>query len=221
MRIRNLALALTAAVMLAVSLPLAAETPRLEITGRAVWLHPTTGDRTFSFDDEFFSEFNSKYGYGLGINLYLVGPLSLEVGASVIRPDYTVRLFETDGPSATMSVRTIPITAGLQYHFWPGGMIDVYLGGGGTYVRFERIEGAGDLALNDVGAIDIDNHKIGLMGNAGASIAVTNHLAFNVDGKYLAVRPRARVTFVRGDVTAERRVRFDALLVSAGVAWRF
>lgn len=218
MRTRNLALA---AVLLLATLPLAAQTPRVEIIGRAVWLHPTQGNSSFTLDDDFSSGFDSKFGYGLGLNFYVVGPLSVEVGASVVRPKYTVQILDSAGPSSTRTLRTIPITAGLQYHFCRGSMFDPYVGGGAVYVEFERANNAADLALDDVGSIEIDRNKTGWMANAGLNVAITRNFAVNLDGKYLGVSPVARVVFVRGDFTAERRVRFDPVLLSAGFSVRF
>jgi outer membrane protein W len=218
MRTRNFALA---AVLLLATLPLAAQTPRVEVIGRAVWLHPTRGNSSFTLADDFSSGFNSQFGYGLGLNIYIVGPLSVEFSASVIKPKYTVQILDTAGPASTRTLRTIPVTAGLQYHFCPGGMFDPYVGGGVVYLDFARADNGADLALDDVSSLEIDKNKTGYMANAGLTIAITRNFAANLDGKYLGVSPVARVVFVRGDFTAERRVRFDPVLLSAGFSVRF
>jgi outer membrane protein W len=218
MRTRNFALA---AVLLFATLPLAAQTPRVEIIGRAVWFHPTQGNSRFTLDDDFSSGFDSKFGYGLGLNIYVVGPLSVELSASVIKPKYTVQLFDSAGPASTRTLRTIPVTAGLQYHFCPGMMFDPYVGGGAVYVDFARADNGADLALDDVGSLQIDKNKTGWMANAGLTIGITRNFAANLDGKYLGVSPVTRVVFVRGDFTASRKIRFDPVLLSAGFSARF
>lgn len=212
---------LAASALLLAASSASAQLPAIEITARATRMEVTgSSDRFVDLEQDFTAEFEPETGFGLGVNVFLSDSVSVETTASLVEPDARITLFAGDGPTSLFPIEMIPVTIGLQYHFRPVRWLDVYVGGGGAYILFEDIDDLGDLALQDVGSIEIDD-QAGFMVNVGATFELRGSLGLNVDAKYLAVEPDATVSFVRGDFVADRRVDFNPVMLSAGVSWRF
>jgi outer membrane protein W len=193
---------------------------RVAVIGRAAWLHPTGKLQFDSRRDDYGAEFDSKVGFGLAVNVFLFHELSLEVGASIVKPDLLLVFPPGQGPETTRGLRMIPVTAALQFHFFPARRLDPYIGAGAAYIFFDDLKDLESLRNADVKQVDLKEHA-SWMANVGLNIAITPRFAFNVDAKYIDVEPETTVVFDRADFTSRSMTRFRPLIVAAGFAWRF
>jgi len=212
--------AFTAAVLICLAaLPAAAQTPFYEVTLRAVRMQTRSDTGFHESLQNFTGQVDSATGFGLGATFYVTDSLAIETSGSYIKPDFNVQLFDAVGPTSTQSLTVIPLTLGAQLHFGNRQPLDFYVGAGGAYVLFGNVDST-ELANRDVGDIKIDDAG-GWMVNGGANISLARSFALNVDVKYLGVKPKGSVQFVRGEFTDRRDVDLRPLLISAGVTWRF
>lgn len=133
----------------------------------------------------------------------------------------------TLGGAEIGTVKNLPPTLTLQYHFFPDATIRPYAGIGVNYTRFSHVEldagrapqlgGAGGIPL------DMDRDSVGLAGQIGVDFRITPKWFINLDAKYVdidatvevknksAVLPGAKVT----------DMDLDPWLYSIGVGYRF
>lgn len=193
---------------------------RVAVIGRAAWFNPTGNLQFDSRRDDFGVEFDSKVGFGLAVNVFLFKELSLELGASIVKPDLLLVFPPGQGPETTRGLQMIPATAALQFHFFPAGRFDPYIGAGAAYVFYDDFKELENLRDADVRSVEL-KEQVSWMANVGFNIAITRQFAFNADAKYIDVEPEFTIVFDRADFTSRRLVRFQPLIVAAGVAWRF
>ena len=211
----------TSILLLAGASSLLAQRPEIEITARATRMEISGSSDSFGDpEQDFISEFDTDTGFGLGVNVFLTDSFSVETTATLLEPDFGVRLFDDDGPIGLQPVEIIPITLGVQYHIRPVRWLDVYAGVGGAYIFIDDVNVPGNLALEDVGSLEIDD-EAGFMANIGVTFELRGSLGLNIDARYLGVEPDASISFIRGDFETDRTIEFNPVLLSAGIAWRF
>jgi len=199
-------LALAALLLLAASLPLAAQSNDLGLWVAAAQIGDTSADgSTIKFDD--------GRGFGASLNHFWTDHLSTELGATALKSDDGGIFVDRQRLFATGELKMIPITATVQWHFGRHARFDPYVGGGVAYVLTDDLEG--DELSPVVGKVEIDDGTGWTIG-AGATFNFSNRLGIGVDAKYIRFRPDSAPP---GGETV--RLDLDPLVVSAGVRLRF
>lgn len=117
------------------------------------------------------------------------------------------------------TVSILPPTVVLQFHPFPGGLFDFYLGAGVNYTNFYSYDLSDDLA--GLGVTDIDfSSSFGLAGNVGLNVWLGDHFNINGDIKYAQISTDAAIRV--GDGTLDTvSVDIDPWIFGVGVGWRF
>jgi len=112
------------------------------------------------------------------------------------------------------SLKHLPPTLSLQYHFIPTGTFRPYVGLGVNYTNFSEIkfDPAVDAALHP----SIDNNSFGLSVQVGADVQIAKNWYLNVDVKKVQIG-----TKVYSSGTKIGDFKVDPLLVGVGVGYRF
>ena len=190
-----------------------------DLTGWATWVKPQS-DNTFNSSNPnrpFNINFDGKLGYGAGVNVFFGHTLSLALDASEVKPDAKFGF-----PGATLnqgSIKMIPITGVLQWHFVPSGFIDPYIGAGAAYVLFDNLQN-----VNDVGHVGVNqiNFKddVGLALNAGIGFNFSKSIGFTGDVKYVPVKSSATAVFATGP-NQSQKIKINPVMASAGLTFHF
>lgn len=110
------------------------------------------------------------------------------------------------------SVRHLPPTLTLQYHFLPEAQFRPYLGAGINYTRFSNVS----LNVPGVGALGMERSSTGLALQAGLDIALGKNLVLNLDVK--KIKMDADLSTGAGFLS---KLTIDPLLVGVGLGWKF
>ncbi|MCU0305242.1 MAG: hypothetical protein MUC56_14415 [Thermoanaerobaculales bacterium] len=117
------------------------------------------------------------------------------------------------------TVSLLPPTVVLQWHPFPEGLLDFYLGAGVNYTTFYDYDLSGTLA--GLGVTDIDfSDSFGLAGNVGLSVYLGDHFHFNGDIKYIQISTDADIQ-VGSDTLDEVSVDIDPWVFGFGIGWKF
>lgn len=195
---------LTAAVLaLALQPALAVESPWL-VRVRALHLDSANKDSTglgLSINDKTFPEVDISY---------FVGP---QIAAELVLTYPQKHTLYSNG-SAIGSLKHLPPTLTLQYHFNPTGTVRPYVGAGINYTNFSSVEFAPAVqaALNP----GIKHSSLGAAWQVGADVEIAKGMFLNFDVKKLSLR-----TTVYSSGAAAGKFKVDPLLASAGLGWRF
>jgi outer membrane protein len=132
---------------------------------------------------------------------------------------------DLDGLGKIGSVKHLPPTLTLQYHFNPEGTIRPYVGAGINYTRFSSVDLDANLALAGTTGLPlrIDRSSFGWALQVGADYKLADQWFFNVDVKYVTISTDIHV---RNDAVALQgqkvsKLDIDPLLVSVGIGYRF
>lgn len=125
------------------------------------------------------------------------------------------------------SVKHLPPTLTLQYHFLPEGTIRPYVGAGINYTRFMSVDinarpALAALGINANAPIDVDRNSFGLAGQVGVDFKVAEKWFINLDAKYVKIEAEnVRITGgpLRGTKVTDLKI--DPWLLSVGVGYRF
>ena len=112
------------------------------------------------------------------------------------------------------SVKHLPPTLTLQYHFNPEGSFRPYVGAGLNYTSFSGVHF--DPAVQTALAPTIKKHSIGLAAQAGFDVMLNQQWSINVDVKKIQMD-----TEVSSRGTNVGKFKIDPLLVGVGVGYRF
>jgi outer membrane protein W len=207
----------TAALALLLAIPALAQHRFIDITANAVWLDPSGGGSFDDLSDPAEIDFKGTLGYGASLNVFVGGRLSLEIAASAVSPDTTVRRRAVGGNPGDFQI--IPITGVLQLHLAPNALIDPYIGAGVAYVLFDSLEGGS--ADTRIERIDFKDDG-GFVVNAGLGIRLGNRFGLVIDGKYVPVESSARLITADGsNESDETAIDISPIIVSAGLSLRF
>lgn len=112
------------------------------------------------------------------------------------------------------SLKHLPPTLSLQYHFTDLGAFKPYVGAGLNYTHFSSVEFAPAIvtALNP----SIDSNSTGFAVGAGFDYEFAKNMYFNVDVKKVQIR-----TDVKSNGVKAGEFKVDPLLVGVGIGWRF
>jgi outer membrane protein len=118
------------------------------------------------------------------------------------------------GGTTIGSLKHLPPTLSLQYHFTEMGAIKPYLGAGLNYTRFSSVEF--DPAVVAALHPSIDNNSFGFSLQAGVDYSINKSTYLNFDIKKVQIR-----TDVSSAGTKVGEFKVDPWLVGFGVGWRF
>jgi outer membrane protein len=126
--------------------------------------------------------------------------------------DVDFSYFFTDNIAAELTLKLLPPTLTLQYHFIPDGKCRPYVGAGVNYTIFF------DDDPGDATSIDYDD-SFGFALQAGIDIGIDKNWAINFDVKkiWLSTDVTAKVP----GIVAEADVDIDPWLFGVGLAYRF
>jgi len=154
-----------------------------------------------SINNKVFPEFDISYFFtpNIAAELVLTYPQKHDIRA---------------GGTDIGSLKHLPPTLSLQYHFTNLGAFKPYVGAGLNYTRFSSVEFAPAVvaALNP----SIDKNSTGLAVGVGLDYEFTKNTYFNVDVKKVQIR-----TDVMSNGVKAGEFKVDPLLVGVGVGWRF
>lgn len=110
------------------------------------------------------------------------------------------------------SVKQLPPTVSLQWHFLPDGKVDPFVGLGVNYTRFFSIDEKGPLS----GArLDLDD-SWGVAAHAGVAFAFAERWSLTADLRWIRIRTDAKV-----DGAKVGTVDIDPLVYGVAVGYRF
>lgn len=112
------------------------------------------------------------------------------------------------GSTEIGSLKHLPPTLTVQYHFTSLGAFKPYLGAGVNYTRFS--------AVKLPAGVDIERNSFGLAVQAGVDFAIAKNVYLNLDVKKVQIR-----TDVSAGGTTLGTFKVDPLLVGVGVGYRF
>lgn len=198
MRKNHIAAALLCALVAAPALAQkAAEGPWL-VRARAVHLDSRNGDSTglgLTVNNKWLPEVDISYFFSpnLAAELILTVPQKHTVSA---------------GGTAIGSLKHLPPTLTVQYHFTGLPGFKPYVGAGLNYTRFSSV--------NLPAGVTIDKNSFGGALQLGVDIPVGGNMVFNVDLKKAYIR-----TDVAAGGATVGTFKVDPLLLGVGLGWRF
>ncbi len=144
--------------------------------------------------------------------------LGLELVAAIADHDLNASGGALNGADlGTVSI--LPPTLVLQFHPFPGGLFDFYIGAGVNYTNFYDYDLSSDLAGIGVTDIDFDS-SFGLAGDIGLSFFFGDHFHLNGDIKYIQIATDAKIRTADG-VLDTVSVDVDPWVFGLGVGWKF
>ena len=111
------------------------------------------------------------------------------------------------------TVRHLPPTLLVQYHFLPDAKFRPYVGAGVNYTRFSSV----DLNVPGVGDLDVDNDSFGFALQVGVDVELTKQWYLNVDLKKVQIGTDVKLKG-GGKVSS---IDIDPLMFGVGVGYRF
>jgi outer membrane protein len=202
--IRASAVALLAAGACAVPLAVQAQDGPWMVRVRAVNLDPNNSDST---------------GLGLGINSKVIPEVDIsyfftpQIAAELVLTVPQKQTVSANGV-AIGSLRHLPPTLTLQYHFTDMGAFKPYVGAGINYTRFTNVQftPAVVAALNPT----LSKDSVGFALQAGVDYAISKNMYLNFDVKKVQIK-----TSVFSSGAKAGTLKVDPWLVGVGVGWRF
>ena len=158
-----------------------------------------------------------------GLDLSINNKVIPEVDISYfITPEFAAELVLTypqkqvvrSGATEIGTLKHLPPTLTLQYHFNGYGAFKPYLGAGVNYTRFSNVEF--DPAVVAALQPSISKDSYGLAVQAGFDYALNKNMVLNFDVKKVQIS-----TDVSSFGTKVGTFKIDPLLVGVGIGWRF
>ena len=128
---------------------------------------------------------------------------------------------DLDGLGKIGSVKHLPPTLTLQYHFNPEGTLRPYVGAGINYTRFSSVDLDANLAIGGTTGLPlrIDRSSFGWAAQIGADVQIAPKWFLNFDVKYVAIDTDI---FIKGAGGAKvTKLGIDPMLYSVGIGYRF
>ncbi len=120
------------------------------------------------------------------------------------------------------TLKHLPPTLTVQYHFLPDGTVRPYAGLGVNYTRFMNVNLNARPALGQDAPIDVDRSSFGLAAQVGADFRLAPNWFINVDVKYVQIKAdNVRITGGSLAGTKVTDLKVDPWLLSLGVGYRF
>lgn len=108
------------------------------------------------------------------------------------------------------SVRHLPPTLTLQYHFAPEARFRPYVGAGINYTRFSTVD------LNVPPRLDTEKTSVGWALQAGFDVPITRNMVVNIDVKKIKIE--TDLSTPAGFLTT---LKIDPLILGVGLGWKF
>lgn len=152
-------------------------------------------------------------GLDLSINNKVIPELDITY---FFTPEWSTELVLTYPQKQTLSagnaeigtLKHLPPTLTVQYHFTGLGGFVPYMGAGVNYTHFSSV--------NLPAGVDIKRNSYGLAAQIGVDVPLTKTLSLNVDVKKVQIR-----TDVSAGGTTLGKFKIDPLLAGVGLGWRF
>jgi outer membrane protein len=125
---------------------------------------------------------------------------------------YPQRINIDVGGSKVGTIKALPPSLLLQYHFTDLGAFKPYVGAGVNYTRFYKR----DNILN--GGASVQKDSFGLAAQVGFDYALSKNWSLNVDVKYIQMDTDVKVPSLGGKVG---KVDLDPTLYGIGIGYRF
>lgn len=116
------------------------------------------------------------------------------------------------------SVKHLPPTLTLQYHFNPTGTVRPYAGVGLNYTRFSGVKLDAGTVLGGSVPLKVDRSSVGWAAQIGVDIQLAPQWFLNLDAKYVKIDTDISVKGAGIPVT---RLDIDPVLLSVGLGYRF
>jgi outer membrane protein len=116
------------------------------------------------------------------------------------------------------SVKHLPPTLTLQYHFNPTGTVRPYVGLGVNYTRFTSVDLDAGSVLGGSVPLKIDRNSYGFAAQVGADFQIAPQWFLNVDVKYVTIDTDI---FVKASGAKVTKLDIDPLLIGVGIGYRF
>jgi outer membrane protein len=163
-------------------------------------------DLDIKVDDQWGVTFNITYMYTANIGVELLAALPYE---------HDIDLVDI---GTVASVKQIPPTLSLQYHFMPQNVFQPYAGVGLNYTLFSSEKLKGPLAGQGLD-IDVDSSSFGLAAQLGFDYKLTDQWFLNFDLRWIKIETDVEVT--DGVDTLAAKVKIDPLVYGLHVGYRF
>lgn len=164
------------------------------------------GIQPITVDDKTGVTFNFTYMYTKNIGVEVLAALPFEHDISV----------ETLGEVG--SVKHLPPTISLQYHFLPDSVFQPYAGVGVNYTRFFSVSEKGVL-VDPLGVtLDVDSSSFGLAAQVGFDYMVTDQWFLNFDLRYIDIDVDAKIKEVP---EINGTVNIDPVVYGIHLGYRF
>ena len=168
---------------------------------RAVHLQPSNSDSA-----NLGLSINSKWLPEVDFNYYFSKSVSAELILTVPQKQ-TVSL----PTGAVGTLRHLPPTLTVKYHFDTGPSFTPYVGIGANYTRFSSVSLAG-------GTLDVKRSSTGLAYQAGVDIPISKGTYLNFDVKKVQIKTDVSVVASGAKLST---FKVDPVLFGVGVGWRF
>lgn len=158
-------------------------------------------DLGIEVDDQVGVTFNVTYMYSANLGIEVLAALPYEHDIAV-------------GDLGTVaSVKHLPPTVSLQYHFLPQGVFQPYAGLGLNYTLFFSEKTKGALAGSD---IKVDSSSLGLAAQLGFDLMLNDNWFLNLDVRWIGIETEATV-----DNTLKADVKIDPMVYGIHLGYRF
>ncbi len=159
----------------------------------------------------------SRSSFEIDVTYMFSEHVGLEVIAATTRHDLATSGGALGGANAG-SVKVLPPTITLQYHFG-GGSIRPYAGIGLNFTYFYSYDLSDDLA--DLGITDVGfSNSFGLAGDIGLDFGLGDNWLVNLDVKYIMISTDARLK-VGSDTLDTVKVDINPWVFGVGIGYRF
>jgi outer membrane protein len=166
-------------------------------------------------DDQWGVTFNVTYMYTANIGVELLAALPYKHDISLVD--------ETSGETAVFaSVKHLPPTLSLQYHFMPDQAFQPYVGAGLNFTLFssEKFKGEVGEILSDSGlSLDVDSSSFGLAAQIGFDYKINDQWFVNFDVRWIDIDTEA--TLSDGVDSIKVDVNIDPIVYGLHVGYRF
>jgi outer membrane protein len=166
------------------------------------------GEQRIDVDDAWSLTFNITYMYTANIGIELLAAWPFE-------HDIDVEDLGTVG-----SVKHLPPTLSVQYHFNPTGAFQPYAGIGLNYTAFFSESESGVLKDLD-GTLDVDSSSWGLAAQLGFDYMINDQWFVNVDVRWIGIDTRADVTVPGVGTIRTSAIEIDPMVYGLHIGYRF
>lgn len=158
-------------------------------------------DLEIKVDDQLGVTYNVTYMYSANLGIEVLAALPYEHDIAV-------------GDLGTVaSVKHLPPTVSLQYHFLPQGVFQPYAGLGLNYTLFFSEKTKGALAGSD---IKVDSSSLGLAAQLGFDVMLNDRWFVNMDVRWIGIETEATV-----DNALKADVKIDPMVYGIHLGYRF